>query len=118
MVISALSILNPIEITFIQAFSNDQYFYWIKYFEQNSIFLYFINTLHVFYKIKYTFKKKIQKRKKRFLHRKQTGKRGSVISDYIPSTDTVASYILYGTTALKNYRPGFWCLVGQLNVER
>ena len=44
---------------------------------------------------------------KNFYRFRQTGKRGSVISDYIPSTDTVASYILYGTTTLKNYRPGF-----------
>ena len=46
-------------------------------------------------------KKKIHKRKS---HRRKTGKRGGAISDYIPSTDTVASYIPYGTTALKNYR--------------
>ena len=46
-------------------------------------------------------KKKIHKRKS---HRRKTGKRGGAISDYIPSTDTVASYIPYGTTALKNNR--------------
>ena len=44
-------------------------------------------------------KKKIHKRKS---HRRKTGKRGGAISNYIPSTDTVASYIPYGTTALKN----------------
>ena len=49
-------------------------------------------------------KKKIHKRKKRVLHRIKTGKRGGAISDYILSTDTVASYIPYGTAALKNYR--------------
>ena len=46
-------------------------------------------------------KKKIHKRKN---HRRKTGKRGGAISDYIPSTDTVASYIPYGRAALKNYR--------------
>ena len=45
-------------------------------------------------------KKKIQKKK----HRKKTGKKGGEISDYIPSTDMVASYIPYGMNALKNYR--------------
>ena len=47
-------------------------------------------------------KKKILKKKK--THRRKTSKKGGAITDYIPSTDTVASYIPYGTTALKNYR--------------
>ena len=42
--------------------------------------------------------------KKRISHRKKNGKRGGAISDYIPSADTVASYIPYGTNALRNYR--------------
>ena len=50
-------------------------------------------------------KKKIHKRKSHSSrHIGRRGKRGGAISDYIPSTDTVASYIPYGTTALKNYR--------------
>ena len=48
--------------------------------------------------------KKNHKMKKRVSHRKKNGKRGGAISDYIPSADTVASYIPYGTNALRNYR--------------
>ena len=47
-------------------------------------------------------KKKILKKKK--THRRKTSKKGGAITDYIPSTDTVASYIPYGRAALKNYR--------------
>ena len=52
-------------------------------------------------------KKKIHKRKSHssrhscLERQERRGKRGGAISDYIPSTDTVASYIPYGTTALK-----------------